>query len=167
MSFNKIILVGNLGKDPELRYTPQGDAVCSFSMATNERKKDKSGEFQDVTTWFKVTLWRRQAENASKYLSKGSPVYIEGRLQMEEWTDRDGKERFTLGVQATDMQFISSRGEGGGGGGGGGRDDQDPHDTHTGPPVESAPASSGAGASSGGASSAPAAAPAPDDDIPF
>ncbi|MBK7393299.1 MAG: single-stranded DNA-binding protein [Chloracidobacterium sp.] len=165
MSFNKIILVGNLGKDPELRYTPQGDAVCSFSMATNERKKDKSGEFQDVTTWFKVTLWRRQAENASKYLSKGSSVYIEGRLQMEEWTDRDGKERFTLGVQATDMQFIGSRGDGGGGGGGeySGGGHQDDQDTHSGPPVERS-----SGASSGGASSAPVAAPAAaDDDIPF
>ena len=165
MSFNKIIIVGNLGRDPELRYTPQGDAVCSFSMATNERKKDKSGEFQDVTTWFKVTLWRRQAENASKYLSKGSPVYIEGRLQIEEWTDRDGKERFTLGVQATDMQFISSRGEGGGGGGGGDYSggSHDDHDTHSGPPQAS---SSSAGASSGGGN-APVAAPAADDDIPF
>lgn len=114
MSFNKIVLVGNLGKDPELRYTPQGDAVCSFNMATNERKKDKSGEYQDVTTWFKVTLWRRQAENASKYLVKGSAVYIEGRLQLEEWTDREDKNRYTLGVQATDMQFIGSRSDGGG-----------------------------------------------------
>ncbi|MBP7475350.1 MAG: single-stranded DNA-binding protein, partial [Pyrinomonadaceae bacterium] len=133
MSFNKVIIVGNLGRDPELRYTPQGDAVCSFSVATNERKKDKSGEFQDVTTWFKITLWRRLAENASKYLTKGSPVYVEGRLQVEEWTDRDGKERFTLGVQATDMHFISGRGEGGGGeySGGGGRDD---FETHSGPP---------------------------------
>ncbi len=163
MSFNKIILVGNLGKDPELRYTPQGDAVCSFSMATNERKKDKSGEFQDVTTWFKVTLWRRQAENASKYLSKGSSVYIEGRLQMEEWTDRDGKERFTLGVQATDMQFIGSRGDNAGGGGGeySGGGHQDDQDTHSGPPVER---SSGA---SSGAGSTPVAPVPPDDDIPF
>ncbi|CAN5545377.1 single-stranded DNA-binding protein [soil metagenome] len=163
MSFNKIILVGNLGKDPELRYTPQGDAVCSFSMATNERKKDKSGEFQDVTTWFKVTLWRRQAENASKYLSKGSPVYIEGRLQIEEWTDRDGKERFTLGVQATDMQFISSRGEGGGGGGDYSGGSQDDHDTHSGTPQ----ASSSAGSSSPGGNSPVAAPAAADDDIPF
>lgn len=167
MSFNKIILVGNLGKDPELRYTPQGDAVCSFSMATNERKKDKSGEFQEVATWFKVTLWRRQAENASKYLSKGSAVYIEGRLQMEEWTDRDGKERFTLGVQATDMQFIGSRGdrnESGGEYSGGSNHERDDQDTHSGPPQSS----SSAGASSGGDSSAtPVAAPAGDDDIPF
>ncbi|MEO6049795.1 MAG: single-stranded DNA-binding protein [Pyrinomonadaceae bacterium] len=163
MSFNKIILVGNLGRDPELRYTPQGDAVCSFSMATNEKKKDKSGELQNVTTWFKVTLWRRQAETASKYLTKGSPVYIEGRLRIEEWTDRDNNNRFTLEVQATDMQFISAgRGEGGGGDYSG--SEHDDHDTHSGPP----PSSPSAGASSSDGSSSPVATPAAaDDDIPF
>lgn len=108
MSFNKIIVVGNLGRDPELRYTPQGNAVCDFSVATNEKKRDKAGEMQEVVTWFKVTLWGKQAENASKYLTKGSPVYIEGRLRMEEWTDRDGKIRHSLEVNATDMQFIGS-----------------------------------------------------------
>lgn len=107
MSFNKIIIVGNLGRDPELRYTPQGHAVASFTLATNEKRKDKSGEMQDVTTWFKVTLWRQMAENAAKYLTKGTPVYIEGRLQIEEWTDRDQNKRYTLDVQATDMQFIN------------------------------------------------------------
>ena len=158
MSFNKIILVGNLGRDPELRYTPAGDAVCSFSIATNEKKKDKSGEFQDVTTWFKVTLWRRQAENANKYLSKGSPVYIEGRLGIEEWTDRDGKDRYTLAVQATDMQFIGSRGDNGGGGYSGGH--QDDHDSgYTGAPQASAAPSA--------PPAAPVAAPQGDDDIPF
>ena len=107
MSFNKIILVGNLGRDPELRYTPQGTPVCSFSLATNERRKDRTtGENNDVTTWFSVTLWGRQAETASQYLSRGRPVYIEGRLRVEEWTDRDGKPRHTLEVHATDMQFI-------------------------------------------------------------
>jgi single-strand DNA-binding protein len=111
MSFNKVILVGNLGRDPELRYTPQGTPVCSFTMATNERRKDKAGESQDVTTWFKVTLWGRQAETASQYLAKGRPVYIEGRLRIEEWTDRDGRQRYTLEVNATDMQFIGGRGE--------------------------------------------------------
>jgi single-strand DNA-binding protein len=85
MSFNKIIAIGNLGRDPELRYTPQGD----------------------VTTWFKVTLWRKLAENASKYLTKGRSVYVEGRLQVEEWTDRDGKNRHTLIIQCSDMHFIS------------------------------------------------------------
>lgn len=112
MSFNKVILVGNLGRDPELRYTPQGTPVCSFSMATNERRKDKTGEMQDQTTWFRVTLWGRQAETASQYLTKGRPVYIEGRLRVEEWTDRDGKPRHTLEVHGTDMQFIGGgRGE--------------------------------------------------------
>lgn len=109
MSFNKIIIVGNLGKDPELRYTPQGDAVCDFSVAVNDRKRDKAGEFQDVTTWFKVTFWRKQAETASKYLTKGRQIYIEGRLQLEEWTDRDGNARQTLAIQGTDMHFLSDR----------------------------------------------------------
>jgi single-strand DNA-binding protein len=107
MSFNKIIAIGNLGRDPELRYTPQGDAVCDFSIAVNDRKRDKSGEFQDVTTWFKVTLWRKLAENASKYLTKGRSVYVEGRLQVEEWTDRDGKNRYTLIIQGSDIHFIN------------------------------------------------------------
>jgi single-strand DNA-binding protein len=132
MSFNKIILVGNLGRDPELRYTPQGTPVCSFSMATNERRKDKAGDFTDVTTWFRVTLWGRQAETAQQYLTKGRPVYIEGRLRVEEYTDKEGKQRHSLEVNATDMQFIggqqnvegipASRGAGASGGGGGGYD---------------------------------------------
>ena len=166
MSFNKIIIVGNLGRDPDLRYTPQGVAVCSFSMATNEKRKDKSGESQDITTWFKVTLWRNQAENAAKYLTKGSPVYIEGRLHIEEWTDRDQNKRFTLDVQATDMHFISAgRGEGGGEYSGGHHEDD--HDTHSGPPVESSSAASASTSADSSAGSAPAAAPAADDDIPF
>lgn len=111
MSFNKVILVGNLGRDPELRYTPQGTPVASFSMATNERRKDKTGEMQDQTTWFRVTLWGRQAETASQYLTKGMPIFIEGRLRVEEWTDRDGKPRHTLEVHATDMQFIGGSGQ--------------------------------------------------------
>ncbi len=122
MSFNKIIVVGNLGRDPELRYTPQGTPVCSFTLATNERRKDKTGEMQDQTTWFRITLWGRQAETASQYLTKGRPVYIEGRLRVEEWTDRDGKPRHTLEVHATEMQFI-----GGGGGAGGGSRSEEPH----------------------------------------
>lgn len=109
MSFNKIIIVGNLGRDPELRYTPQGTPVCNFSVATNERRRDRAGETQDITTWFRVTTWGRQAENASKYLSKGRPVYVEGRLRVEEWTDRDGRQRYTLEVHATDIQFLGAR----------------------------------------------------------
>ena len=107
MSFNKIIIVGNLGRDPELRYTPQGSAVCNLSVATSEKRRDKSGEMQDVTTWFRVTLWEKKAEAAAKYLTKGSSVYVEGRVRVEEWTDRDGKNRYTLEVHGTDMQFLS------------------------------------------------------------
>ena len=159
MSFNKIILVGNLGRDPELRYTPQGKAVCSFSMATNERKKDSSGEFQNVATWFRVTLWGNQAETANKYLSKGRQVYIEGRLRMEEYTDREGAIQKTLEVNATDMQFIGSREDNAGGGYSGGQHDD--HDSgYTGAPQASAAPASNPPA-------APVAAPQGDDDIPF
>src|SRR5215211_8518109 len=111
MSFNKVIIVGNLGRDPELRYTAQGTPVCTFSVATNEKRKDKNGEMQDNTTWFRITLWNRQAETASQYLQKGRQVYIEGRLRVEEYVDRDGKPRQSLEVFATDMQFIGSRGD--------------------------------------------------------
>ncbi len=111
MSFNRIILIGNLGRDPELRYTAQGTPVCSFSMATNERRKDRNGEMQDHTTWFRITLWNRLAETASQYLQKGKQVYIEGRLRVEEYVDRDGKPRHSLEVFGTDMQFIGSRGD--------------------------------------------------------
>ncbi len=161
MSFNKIIIVGNLGRDPELRYTPQGTAVCSFTLATNERRRDKSGEHQDVTTWFRVTLWGNQAETASKYLAKGRPVYIEGRLRVEEWTDRDNNNRYTLEVNATDMQFIGSRQDAGEFSGGGGGSQEEPA-------FSGAPPSDSQSSSSSAASPAAAAAPAPaDDDIPF
>ena len=106
MSFNKIIVVGNLGRDPELRYTPQGTAVCSFTMATNERRKAQTGEQQDITTWFRVTVWGKQAETVSKYLTKGRNVYVEGRLHVGEWADKDGKQRYTLEVNASDVRFI-------------------------------------------------------------
>ena len=105
MSFNKIIVVGNLGRDPELRYTPQGTPVTSFSLATNERETRGGGK-QDVTTWFDVTLFGRQAEVASQYLAKGKQVYIEGRFRSEEWTDRDGNKRVTNKIKGSDMQLI-------------------------------------------------------------
>ena len=114
MSYNKIILIGNLGRDPELSYTPQGTAVCKFSVATNERRRDKSGEQQDITTWFRVSAWGKQAENISRYLTKGRKVYIEGRLHVEEWTDREGKPRQSLEVNASEVQFIDGPGGGGG-----------------------------------------------------
>jgi single-strand DNA-binding protein len=106
-SFNKIMIVGYLGRDPELRYTPQGTPVCDFSIATSERRKDKSGELQEVTTWFRVSLFGRQAELASQYLTKGRQVYVEGQLSQREWTDKDGAARTTLEVRGTDVQFLS------------------------------------------------------------
>ena len=106
-SFNKIMIVGYLGRDPELRYTPQGTPVCDFSIATSERRKDKSGELQEVTTWFRVSLFGRQAELASQYLTKGRQVYVEGQLSQREWTDKDGGTRTTLEVRGTDVQFLS------------------------------------------------------------
>jgi len=110
-SFNKITIVGYLGRDPELRYTPDGTPVCDFSVATTERRKDKAGEPQDITTWFRVTVWRRQAELAGQYLTKGRQVYVEGRLIQREYQDRDGHTRYSLEVTASDIQFIGSRTE--------------------------------------------------------
>jgi single-strand DNA-binding protein len=151
MSFNKIIVVGNLGRDPELRYTPQGTAVCSFTMASNERRKDKNGMQQDSTTWFRVTVWGKQAETVSKYLSKGRSVYVEGRLHLEEWQDRDGKQRTTLEVNATDVHFIDS-GTGAGG---------------EGIPVRAAAAGNEGGRIAAGNRAAPARAEIDEDEIPF
>lgn len=110
MSFNKILIVGNLGKDPELRYTPTGDPVCSFSVATNEKRK-VNGQYQDHVTWFRVTLFGKKAEAASQYLVKGRQVYIEGRLRVDEWNDKDGKPRHTLEVAGSEMQFIGDKQE--------------------------------------------------------
>jgi single-strand DNA-binding protein len=111
-SFNKIVIVGYLGRDPEIRYTTQGTAVCNFTIATTEKRKDRAGEAQDVTTWFRVAAWGRQAEVANQYLTKGKQVYVEGRLRQEEYTDRDGVRRQTLEVTATDIQFLGARADG-------------------------------------------------------
>ena len=105
-SFNKIVIVGYLGRDPEIRYTLQGMAVCSFSIATTERRKDKSGEFQDQTTWFRVTCWGKQAEFVNERLQKGNQVYVEGRLTQSEYTDKDGNARTSLEVNASDVQLL-------------------------------------------------------------
>jgi single-strand DNA-binding protein len=113
-SFNKIMIVGYLGRDPEIRYTPQGQAVCNFSIATTEKRKDNTGDQQEITTWFRVTLWGRQAEVANQYLAKGRQVYIEGRLRQNDYTDREGNRRTSLEVSATDIQFLSPRGDEGG-----------------------------------------------------
>ncbi|MBO0720812.1 MAG: single-stranded DNA-binding protein [Blastocatellia bacterium] len=109
MSFNKITIVGYLGRDPELRYTPQGTAVCKLSVATTERRKNAAGQPDEHTTWFRVTVWGRQAELANEYLSRGRQVYLEGRLRLEEYNDRDGNPRITPEVNATDIQFLGQR----------------------------------------------------------
>jgi single-strand DNA-binding protein len=109
MSFNKIIIVGYLGRDPELRYTPQGTAVCNFSVATTEKRKNVAGETEEHTIWFRVTAWGRQAEVAAEYLAKGRQVYVEGRLRREEYTDREGIQRTSLEVNASDIQFLGQR----------------------------------------------------------
>lgn len=143
-SFNKIIIVGYLGRDPELRYTPDGTPVCNFSIATTERRKDKSGEPEDITTWFRVTAWRRLAELADQYLAKGRQVFVEGSLIQREWTDRDGVTRYNLDVTATDIKFVGARGDE--------------------PQAMTAAAGTRAKAE---AEPEPAAAPVTDEDIPF
>jgi single-strand DNA-binding protein len=109
MSFNKITIVGYLGRDPELRYTPQGTALCKMSIATTEKRKNVTGETEEHTTWFRVTAWGRQAELANEYLTKGRQVYVEGRLRLEEYTDREGQKRFSAEVSATEIQFLGNR----------------------------------------------------------
>jgi single-strand DNA-binding protein len=111
MSFNKITIVGYLGRDPELRYTPQGTALCKMSIATTEKRKNVAGELEEHTTWFRVTAWGRQAELANEYLAKGRQVYVEGRLRLEEYTDREGQKRISAEVSATDIQFLGHRTE--------------------------------------------------------
>ena len=107
-SFNRIAIVGYLGREPELRYTPEGTPVCNFSVATTERRKDKTGELQETTTWFQVAVFGRQAENAKEYLNKGSHVWLEGPLALNQWTDREGATRGTLEVRASYIRFLSS-----------------------------------------------------------
>jgi single-strand DNA-binding protein len=109
MSFNKITIVGYLGRDPELRYTTQGTAVCKMSIATTEKRKNVAGQTEEHTTWFRVTAWGRQAELSNEYLTKGRQVYIEGRLRLEEYTDREGNVRVNPEVNATDVQFLGQR----------------------------------------------------------
>jgi single-strand DNA-binding protein len=117
-SVNKVILIGNLGKDPEIKYTPQGTAVAKITLATNERFKGKDGQWQDRTEWHNVVLWQRLAEIAGEYLKKGGKVYIEGRLQTRSWDDKQsGQKKYMTEVVANDLVLLSGRGEGGGGGG--------------------------------------------------
>lgn len=114
-SLNKVMLIGNLGKDPEVRFTASGQAVASFSLATSEKFKGKSGEMEERTEWHNITLWGKLAEIAGEYLSKGKTVYIEGRLQTRKWQDKNGNDRYTTDIVGDRMQMLSAKGERSGG----------------------------------------------------
>jgi len=118
-SVNKVILVGNLGRDPELRYTPSGQAVANFTLATNERFSNREGEKQERTEWHRIVAWGRTGELCAQYLAKGRSVYIEGRLQTREWENKEGQKQRTTEIVANTVQFLGGRGGGGGEGSGG------------------------------------------------
>jgi single-strand DNA-binding protein len=114
-SVNKVILIGHLGKDPEVRYTASGTAVCSFSLATSEKFKDKSGENQEKTEWHNVQFWSKLAEICGEYLTKGKMIYVEGRLQTRKWQDKEGNDRYTTEIVGERMQMLSGKGDHAGG----------------------------------------------------
>ena len=161
-SVNKVILIGNLGRDPETRYTTGGDAVTNLRIATTETWKDKSGEKQEKTEWHTVVLFGRQAEVAGEYLKKGRPVYIEGRLQTRKYTDKEGVEKYSTEVVGDRMQLLGGR-EGGGGGGGGDAE----FSSGSGPGARSGGGGGGGSAKSGGGAAKKSHPDDLDDDIPF
>lgn len=108
-SVNKVILIGNLGKDPEVRYMQDGEAVATITLATTDTWKDRNGEKQEKTEWHRVVFYRKLAEIAGEYLKKGRPVYIEGRLETKKWTDKSGAERYTTGIIANEMKMLGTR----------------------------------------------------------
>jgi single-strand DNA-binding protein len=110
-SLNKVMLIGNLGKDPEVRFTASGQAVASFSLATSEKFKGKSGDWEERTEWHNITLWGKLAEIAGEYLSKGKTIYVEGRLQTRKWQDKSGNDRYTTDIVGDKMQMLSAKGE--------------------------------------------------------
>ena len=115
-SVNKVILIGNLGRDPELRYTPSGTPVANFSIATAERFKGQDGEWQERTEWHNLVCWRRLAEIAGEYLRKGSRIYVEGKIQTRSWEGQDGKKNYRTEIVVDDLMMLDSKGSGGGGG---------------------------------------------------
>ena len=123
---NKVILVGNLGNDPEVRYMPNGNAVANLSLATSESWKDQQGQMQERTEWHRLTMYRRLAEIAGEYLKKGSQIYVEGKLQTRKWQDQQGQDRYTTEIIVDQMQMLGSRDGGGQGGQGGGGYQQRP-----------------------------------------
>lgn len=158
MSVNKVILVGRLGKDPETRYTPSGQGVCNFSLATDETFKDRSGERQKRTEWHHITLWGKLAEISQQYLKKGMLVYIEGRIQSRTWDDKTtGQKRYATDIVANVMRMLTSRAESGG-------------MSHSAAAAASGAADSDFNQGGGGGDDAASAAPGPDisdEDIPF
>jgi single-strand DNA-binding protein len=110
MGVNKVILLGRLGKDPEVRYTSQQFPICNFSLATSERRKDQSGEWKDATEWHNIVVLGKSAENCHKYIKKGSEVYIEGKIQTRKWQDKEGKDRYTTEILAGTVQFLGGKG---------------------------------------------------------
>jgi len=167
-SVNKVILVGNLGRDPETRYATSGAAICNITVATSRQWKDKaSGEKKEETEWHRVVFYDRLAEIAGEYLKKGRPVYVEGRLKTRKWQDKEGQDRYTTEIIAEEMQLLGSR-EGGGGGGSGGAGA-----SGAGPAGDvdfGAPPGGGGGAPKGGGAKGGGTKPKTDDfddDIPF
>lgn len=166
-SINKVILIGNVGRDPETRYSPNGGAICNLSIATTRNWKDKaSGEKREETEWHRVVFYDRLAEIVGEYVKKGRPIYVEGRLKTRKWQDKDGVEKYTTEIIAEEMQLLGSR-EGGGGGGGMGGGGGGDFESGGGYSRESSQGG-------GGRAAAPARKPAPaptfdnmDDDIPF
>jgi single-strand DNA-binding protein len=156
-SVNKVILVGNLGKDPELRYTPGGQAVCDLRLATTDSYTGKDGEKKESTEWHTVVVWGKQAENCSQYLSKGRQVYVEGRLRTRSWDDKEGKKQYRTEVVAQTVQFLGGAGAGAGAGGA-------ERSERRAPPPRSA--GGGAGGGGGGGEPPDDMGPPPDDDIP-
>lgn len=146
-SLNKVMIIGRLGKDPEIRYTQGGQAVCSFSVATDSKWTNKSGEKQEKTEWHRVKAWGKLGELAGEYLAKGRQVYVEGRLETSDYTDKEGVKKYSTEIVANDIQFLDSKGEG----------------APRGPRGGSAPSGNNGDSSSGRGSSEPP----PEDDIPF
>jgi single-strand DNA-binding protein len=157
-SVNKVILIGNLGRDPEVRYLPSGDAVANFSIATTDKWKDKNGEMQEQTEWHRISFFGRQAEICGEYLRKGSSVYVEGRLQTRKWTDKDGNERTTTEIRGDRMQMLGGRG-------GGSAEMREPPDN--GGAESAAPAKKPAVAAAAGGAKKSTGFDDLDDDIPF
>lgn len=168
-SVNKVILVGNLGRDPEVRYMPNGEAVCNFSIATTDNWKDKSGVKQEKTEWHNIVMYRRLAEIAGEYLKKGRPVYIEGSLQTRKW-EKDGVTRYSTEIIGNQMQMLGSKNDNAGGGASYDGGQSSPSDDFNQAPARES-ADKSAAAPTPAASSAPAGGGAAfdnfDDDIPF